>query len=328
MAIYRFNPGGINYPVTVVLIVTNVALALVDGFFDGKLSLQFGARGIDVWHGQWWRLLTCGFMHANTIHIAFNAYSLWSLGRIVEPLFGRQRFLAIYFTGLLGGAGLGLALYDGHDLMLGASGAVFALFGALLGHLYAKVGSWREVANVPYGMHLLIVLGFNAYMSWKVPQISLLGHLGGFLPGLYLGYFYTIRAMRDDSIYDRLGVAMMCCLVVSATIYAALPFNRASFVAIRAMLAYEDGKFERGDALLQEARSRKSDGPAWIMLTDHLRAWRASASDSPEKRSMAKLRAPLLTPFASTPGSAFLELTPELEALEKSQAATRDSAKP
>lgn len=322
MAIYRFNPRGINYPVTVILIAVNVALALADGFSEGRLALQFGARGIDVWHGQWWRLVTCGFMHADTIHIGFNAYSLWSLGRIIEPIFGWRRFLGIYFMGLLGGAGLGLALYDAHDLMLGASGAVFALFGAVLGHLYAKVGSWREVANVPYGMHLLIVLGMNAYLSWKVPQISLLGHLGGFLPGLYLGYFYTIRAKREDSIYDRLGVGIICLLVVAASIYAAIPFNRASYPAVRAMQAYEDGDLERGDALVREARTRKSDGPAATMLTDHLRAWRIGASGTPGEGSIEMLRTPLLTPFSSKPGGGFMVLTPELEKLEESKAPT------
>src|SRR4051794_6784347 len=86
---------------------------------------------------QYYRLITSGFLHAGFLHIAFNMYLLWILGRLLEPAIGGLRFAAIYFTSLLAGS-FGALLVDPDVHSLGASGAVFGLMGAAFVELRAR----------------------------------------------------------------------------------------------------------------------------------------------------------------------------------------------
>ena len=81
--------------------------------------------------GEWWRLLTGGFLHFGPIHLLFNMMALWVIGRDVEPALGRGRFLAVYLVSLLGGSTAVMLLSAPNALVAGASGAVFGLMGAL-----------------------------------------------------------------------------------------------------------------------------------------------------------------------------------------------------
>ncbi len=79
--------------------------------------------------GEWYRLVTSGFLHASLIHIGFNMLLLFFLGRLLEPALGTPRFLVLYFASLLAGS-FGALLLDPNALTVGASGAVFGLAGA------------------------------------------------------------------------------------------------------------------------------------------------------------------------------------------------------
>lgn len=134
-----------------------------------------------------WRFLTVALVHSPGffLHIGFNMYALWILGQFLEPALGRARFLALYWIGALGGSVAILLLSFGDDFYrwtVGASGAVFALFGALL-VLQRRLG----VSN----NGLYIVLAINAAISFLYPNISWQGHLGGFLTGLAIGAVFT-----------------------------------------------------------------------------------------------------------------------------------------
>src|SRR3984893_11126542 len=131
--------------------------------------------GQGVAHGQWWRIVTGGFLHENLLHIGFNMYVLYILGQMLEPALGRLRFGVIYAVSLLTGS-LGALLVSPHSLTVGASGAVFGLLGAAAVEMRA-----RQVPVMQSGIGTLILI--NLVISFTLPGISWGGHVGGLLGG-------------------------------------------------------------------------------------------------------------------------------------------------
>ena len=93
--------------------------------------------------GEWWRVLTSGFLHIGPIHLLFNMMALWVLGRDLETVLGRGRFLALYLVSLLGGAAAVMLFYAPDEPVAGASGAVFGLMGGLVVVLRTAAGARR-----------------------------------------------------------------------------------------------------------------------------------------------------------------------------------------
>ena len=128
--------------------------------------------------GEWWRLVTAGFVHFGIIHIAFNMYLLYMLGQMLERSVGRVRFGLVYLAALLGGSAGSLLLDNG--LAGGASGAVFGLMGL------AVVGYWLHGAN-PLNTSIGSLLMLNLFVTFFFPGISIGGHLGGAAAGALCG---------------------------------------------------------------------------------------------------------------------------------------------
>jgi membrane associated rhomboid family serine protease len=101
------------------------------------------AKGVA--HDQWWRIVTGGFLHENLIHIGFNMYVLYILGRMLEPAIGRLRFGLIYAVSLLTGS-LGALIVSPHSITVGASGAVFGIMGAAAVEMRATSRSCRAAS--------------------------------------------------------------------------------------------------------------------------------------------------------------------------------------
>jgi membrane associated rhomboid family serine protease len=142
-------------------------------------AYQHGALlPIEVASGEYWRLLTAGFLHANLIHIATNMISLYILGIPLERILGRGRFLVIYLLSLLGGS-ISVMLFSGlFTPTIGASGAIYGLMGALL----------VTFKRLDYELRpLLIVLALNVYVTFQFAGISWQGHLGGLVVGAIVG---------------------------------------------------------------------------------------------------------------------------------------------
>jgi membrane associated rhomboid family serine protease len=180
------TPSGFAaFPATATLIAINVVAYLIEiaagtgGLNDpgGRIVVDFGLFGPFVAEGEWYRLVTAGFLHASVIHIGFNMLLLFFLGRLLEPALGTPRFLSLYFASLLGGA-LGALLLDPNALTVGASGAVFGLFGA--GFVIARD---RGITDLATQLGFLIV--FNLVITFSISNISVGGHLGGLAVGLF-----------------------------------------------------------------------------------------------------------------------------------------------
>jgi membrane associated rhomboid family serine protease len=178
-----------NVPrITYALIAINVVVFLTEGSFTlsgqptGKIYEEgalFGSiRGfstLGVAHGQWWRIVTSGFMHEDLLHIGFNMYVLYILGQMLEPALGRLRFGTVYAVSLLTGS-FGALLITPHSPTVGASGAIFGLMGAAAVELRA-----RRIPVMQSGVGGLILL--NLVISFTLPGISWGGHIGGLIGG-------------------------------------------------------------------------------------------------------------------------------------------------
>jgi membrane associated rhomboid family serine protease len=172
------------FPATVVLIAINVIAYLIEitagtGGLDsvsGRIVFDFGLFGPSVAEGEWYRLVTSGFLHANLLHIGFNMLLLFFLGRLLEPSLGTLRFLFLYFASLLAGS-LGVMLLDPNALTYGASGAVFGLAGATF-----VIARGRGMDAIAGEIGFLIV--FNLIFSFAVPHISVGAHVGGLVGGV------------------------------------------------------------------------------------------------------------------------------------------------
>jgi membrane associated rhomboid family serine protease len=130
--------------------------------------------------GEWYRLVTAGFLHFGILHIAFNMLLLFQLGQLLEPAIGRIRFALLYFSALLAGSA-GALLLQPNTLVGGASGAVFGLMGA------AFVGLRHRGVN-PLTTGIGTVLLLNLLITFTIPGIAIGGHIGGLVGGAIAGW--------------------------------------------------------------------------------------------------------------------------------------------
>lgn len=162
-----------------------------------------------------WRLVTAGFLHYGPIHIALNMMALWILGRDIEPLLGRARFLAVYLLSLLGGSAAVFLLGPPETGTAGASGAVWGVMGAVL------VAVLRLKLNPQPVLGVILI---NVFISF-LPGISLLGHLGGFVVGAAAtaALVYAPRERRTQIQVGALSVIGVLLVIVIALRWANLP---------------------------------------------------------------------------------------------------------
>ena len=181
--------------VTWAIIAINVLVFVIDGALGGGISLTGSGggplseagfvHGRAVADGEWWRLLTGAFLHLNVLHIAFNMYALWLFGPIMEQMYGHVEFAVIYLLCALGGNVLTILLAPDVPA-LGASGAIFGLFG-----LAFIVSRRRHLLLGPQARAVLSQVGtllvLNLIITFTIPFISWTGHVGGLIVGGVIG---------------------------------------------------------------------------------------------------------------------------------------------
>jgi membrane associated rhomboid family serine protease len=169
----------LTYAIIAVNVLVFVAqIATGAGGFDSTSGSVFrdGALfGPSVAAGDWWRIVTAGFMHAGFLHIAFNMYFVYFLGTLMEPAIGRLRFGVLYAVSLLGGS-LGALLLDFSSPAVGASGAAFGL-------LVGGILLMRSRGIDPMNSGLVLTLVLNLAITFIIPGISIGAHIGGIIAG-------------------------------------------------------------------------------------------------------------------------------------------------
>jgi len=165
-------------------------VSFISGFSDGRTLVADGALyGPLVMSGEWWRLISSGFVHDGILHIGLNMFALYQVGRFVELVTGARRMLAIYFISLLG-SGLAVVYFAFDQPTVGASGAIFGLFGALV-----AIGLRLGARGRGLIMQTLPIILINLAFTFSVPSISKAGHLGG----LVIGFVAALVLVRFPS---------------------------------------------------------------------------------------------------------------------------------
>jgi membrane associated rhomboid family serine protease len=160
---------------------------------------------------EYWRLVTSGFLHDGLFHILINMVSLWFVGSALEPAIGRVNFLAVYFVSLLAGS-FGALWFQPVTPTVGASGAIFGIFGALI-----IVARNRGIPIWQSGLGIVLV--FNLVFSLSVRGISVGDHIGGLIGGLITGLLIVEVAERRRMAWAALAG---CAVIGVASIIGAL----------------------------------------------------------------------------------------------------------
>jgi len=181
--------------------------------FPGQIAVHFGANfGPYTLTGEWWRLVTYMFLHGGVMHIFFNMWCLWDLGRLCESLYGRWTYAAIYFTTGIAG-GLGSLVWNPQTLTVGASGAIFGLAGALIASFYLGEFSLPRIAISGTLRSLLVFAVFNLFIGGFFGGVDNACHIGGLVSGLGLGA--AIARVAPHSEPRRVGLFVAAAILLA-----------------------------------------------------------------------------------------------------------------
>ena len=203
--------------VSLTIVVINVVVFVL-GLAVGERELQVrfgnvgGAPGaFGVADGEYYRLLTAAFLHAGVFHILMNMFALAQLGPVLEAALGRLRFVALYVLSALGGSVLSYLLSDPRQLGVGASGAIFGLFGAYYVVVRRLGGETRSI---------LVLLLINLVITFTVPIIDWRAHLGGLVTGAVVAaaLAYAPRGPARDRLHVVACVAVLLLLVAAVAV--------------------------------------------------------------------------------------------------------------
>ncbi len=197
--------------VTMMLIFINVIvylLSLVD--YNGILN-NFANYYLYVQNGEYYRLITSMFVHANILHLVSNMYALYVIGPIIEKYYGKGKFLLIYLgSGIIGSL---FSVVLTNYASVGASGAIFGLFGALLyfGYKYrATLDGFLRSSIIP-------TLLVNLLLGFMIPGIDVSAHLGGLIGGLL--FSYQTGVVNKEKTKDKINGLIIILILIAFLIF-------------------------------------------------------------------------------------------------------------
>ena len=197
-------PGDFSrFRITYTLIAINLIIYFVTVVYSGyfidippKALVDLGALygPLVILDGEWWRLLSAMFLHGGLTHLLMNMFSLYIVGRPMELYFRPRSYLSIYFiTGIIGGM-VSLAVHP-QSVGIGASGAIFGVFGALGGYFLEyrrELGPHAKEFMKDFGL----IIGINLILGFSVPNIDVSAHAGGLISGLIGGFIVARHSQR------------------------------------------------------------------------------------------------------------------------------------
>jgi len=208
-----------EFPVTYTLIILNL-LVFIFTILDVSWSnfiFQFSAiQGYAVvTRGEIYRLLTSMFVHNDLIHISMNMLSIYMVGRMVERLFSKMAYISLYFiSGFFGSfTYMAVSFSDG---AVGASGAIFGVFGALAGFAFVHRRTMQH-QFIQFMKDFGIILVINFFIGIIFPSIAMSAHIGGLIAGILGGV-----VMAKSKNY--LGIYLIISLLLLFGVYSYLPF--------------------------------------------------------------------------------------------------------
>jgi rhomboid protease GluP len=225
-----------------------------------QLLMWGGNYGPLTLNGQWWRLLSCAFVHIGALHLALNMWCLWSLGRLAERMFGNRTFLALYLFSGLGGS-IASVWWNPAIVSAGASGAVFGVAGGLIAFWQLGKSSIPRAVVKQNLSSVLIFAVYNLSFGFFNSGIDNAGHIGGLVTGLALGASLQKPLTRTEG-SSRLRAALAysgVSLALLLGIGAAYKSNRPFIKLAKASSAFEAGDIDKAIASYKEALEIKPD---------------------------------------------------------------------
>ncbi len=183
------------------------------------LFLDFAQINVLVLNGEWWRVFSAGFLHDGIMHIGFNMYAVYLFGPRLEREAGSVPFALLYFASMAAGGAAFLLIGPEASIAVGASGAVFGLFGVWLAATY-------RIRNTPYGRamftQLMVLLAINLALPLFVPRVAWQAHAGGLAAGALIGFLWSkLAAGKPNAPAIRNGIAATVLAVSLAAILLA-----------------------------------------------------------------------------------------------------------
>jgi rhomboid protease GluP len=190
-ALVTFTPRLIATPVLVAANILVFAAMIATGVHflapTAQSIMDWGANfGPKTMNGQWWRLVTCMFLHFGILHLGFNMWVLWDIGRLVERLVGNVGFIVLYFVSGIAGSFASLAWHP-TVISAGASGAVFGVVGALLGFVVFRRDTVPAAVLKQLRNSMAAFLIYNILYGMTASGIDMAAHLGGLVAGFVCG---------------------------------------------------------------------------------------------------------------------------------------------
>ncbi len=200
----------LRYKLTYTIIVLNVIVYLISAFYsqsivdmDIQVLVELGALygPLTVLREEWWRLGTAMFLHGGMTHLLMNMFSLYLIGRGAEMYFDTKSYISIYiFSGLIGGL---VSLYvHPASVGVGASGAIFGVFGALAGFFLAyrdKIATHSKAFMKDFA----IIIGINLVIGFSIESVDVSAHIGGLIVG-FIGGFMLSKSPKLIVLYSSI----------------------------------------------------------------------------------------------------------------------------
>ncbi|MEZ5347249.1 MAG: rhomboid family intramembrane serine protease [Pyrinomonadaceae bacterium] len=203
---------------SIILIICIVVVSFVQIATDLNRSIEIAGFDKPLFqNGQYWRILTSAVLHGGLVHIAFNSYALFVLGRLIEILSNRAHLANVFFLSVIGGGLMSFLL--GPDVpSVGASGGVIGFLGYLTVYGYKR----REILTNSFLKNMLFNVGFIAVFGlFIVPNVDNFAHLGGFLVGAVYGLLQIPADLHQDprvvSAFEKnLGIATLAIFLLTS----------------------------------------------------------------------------------------------------------------
>ena len=265
---YFITPILLNLNILLFIIQLLTGVSIIEPDNDSLLLWGGNFRPLTL-NGEWWRLITCCFLHIGVVHLLFNMYALLYVGVLLEPLLGRARFLTAYL--LTGIASSAVSLWW-HDLTIsaGASGAIFGMYGVFLAMLTTNLIEKAQRQSLMASIGVFV--GYNLLFGLK-GNTDNSGHIGGLISGLIIGYAYYPSLIKFHAQKLKLAtIAGVTVLVLGGSFlfYAntSNDFNvyqtkmdEFTLLENKALQAFDTSKIRTGEQQIEYIRN--TGIPAW-----------------------------------------------------------------
>lgn len=255
--------------VTNLIIAANVLAFLLmglagAGWFDVasmKPYFEFGANRADLTtDGEWWRLLTCMFLHFGLLHLLFNMWALLQVGHLVERLLGRVLYAIMYLGSGIAGSVASLLWHQHHPVTsAGASGAIFGVYGALLGYMLHEKHALPKSVVQPLLQSTLVFAGYNLFYGLANSGIDNAAHVGGFVGGIALGWLLALPLDPESRARSILRKAGLGLAVTAAYFGLGVAFAPHFSYRLADELAWEEAN---KDPVAQESKVERTERAA------------------------------------------------------------------